>query len=194
MVQGRGKVGTSVLLEILCISCACSCSRDTKYNQTTTKAAKRQTNPGIRVLHKAGRQKWRGMHADHKSFAAIVQMDAVSHQNEMGLWKPFCSKLWGLDPLSVLIFLLSINLTELPGQVIKSPCHFLIISKIGLTVSAPALYKGDQGLYGTRNNSQILLENCMPASPSYLGTSNLPPASLKGDLFQHIIFWKQNRQ
>lgn len=173
--------------QIFVYSCLWSCSGDTKYNQTITKTAEWQTNPWICVPHEAGRQKWRGMHANHKSCAAIVQIDRVSHQNETGLWKPLCSKSWGLNPLLFWYWVLSINLTELPGQVIKSPCHFLIIYKIGLTVSAPALYKGDQGLYGTTNNSQILPENCMPTFPSYLETSNLPSVSLKEDLFQHII-------
>jgi len=79
--------------------------------------------------------------------------------------------------------MLSINLTELPGQVIKFPCHFLIICKIGLTVLALVLYKGDQELHRTTNISQVLVENGMPTFSSYLKNPSLPSASLKEDLF-----------
>lgn len=67
--------------------------------QNTTKQPQRQQKDQKKSISWCPPPGSRGMHANHKSFAAIVKTDAISHQNETGLWKPLCSKLWGLNPL-----------------------------------------------------------------------------------------------
>lgn len=74
----------------------CSRCRRCYKIQPSNHQSSKKTNESMNLfLQEAGRQRWSGMNANHKSFAAIVQTDRVSHQNETGLWRPLCSKFGG---------------------------------------------------------------------------------------------------